>query len=52
MDEAFDRLLAVVRRGGADRETARVRLLELFETVGTSDPRVLTARRNLMAALF
>ena len=50
--EAFDRLLAVVRRGGADRETARVRLLELFETVGASDPRVLAARRNLMAALF
>jgi putative thioredoxin len=50
--EAFDRLLAVVRRGGPDRETARVRLLELFETVGASDPRVLAARRNLMAALF
>ena len=50
--EAFDRLLAVVRRGGADRETARVRLLELFETVGPTDPRVLAARRSLMAALF
>ena len=52
VEEAFDRLLAVVRRGGADREAARVRLLELFETVGAADPRVLAARRNLMAALF
>jgi putative thioredoxin len=51
--EAFDRLIAVVRRGaGPDRDTARVRLLELFETVGAADPRVLDARRNLMAALF
>ena len=52
VEQAFDRLLAVVRRGGADRETARVRLLELFETVGPTDPRVLAARRSLMAALF
>ncbi|GAA3554693.1 tetratricopeptide repeat protein [Microlunatus spumicola] len=52
VDEAFERLLGVVRRGGPDRETARVRLLELFETVGPTDPRVLAARRGLMAALF
>ena len=52
VEEAFDRMLAVVRRGGADREAARVRLLELFETVGAADPRVLAARRSLMAALF
>ena len=52
VEPAFDRLLAVVRRGGADRDPARVRLLELFETVGPSDPRVLAARRSLMAALF
>jgi putative thioredoxin len=52
VEEAFERLLAVVRRGGTDRDTARVRLLELFETVGASDPRVLAARRSLMAALF
>ena len=30
----------------------RVRLLELFETVGNADPRVLKARRDLMTALF
>lgn len=52
VEAAFERLLAVVRRGGADRDTARVRLLELFETVGPSDPRVLAARRGLMSALF
>jgi len=52
VEEAFDRLLAVVRRGGADRDPARVRLLELFETVGGTDPRVVAARRSLMAALF
>ncbi|MGI3780109.1 MAG: co-chaperone YbbN [Janthinobacterium lividum] len=52
VEAAFERLLAVVRRGGADRDPARVRLLELFETVGPSDPRVLAARRSLMAALF
>lgn len=53
VEAAFERLLAVVRRGaGPARDTARVRLLELFETVGPADPRVLAARRSLMAALF
>jgi putative thioredoxin len=50
---AFDRLIEVIRRSsGDDRNTARVRLLELFETLDASDPRVLKARRDLMAALF
>jgi putative thioredoxin len=53
VSEAFERLIGVVRRGaGPARDTARVRLLELFETVGAADPRVLKARRDLMAALF
>jgi putative thioredoxin len=52
-EAAFNRLIEVVRlNSGDDRNTARVRLLELFETLGTSDPRVLEARRDLMAALF
>jgi putative thioredoxin len=52
-EAAFNRLIEVVRlSSGDDRNTARVRLLELFETLGTSDPRVLEARRDLMAALF
>ena len=34
------------------RDGERVRLLELFETLGNADPRVLKARRDLMTALF
>ena len=53
VDEAFSRLLGVIRKGpGEDRNVARVRLLELFETLGNTDPRVLQARRDLMTALF
>ncbi len=49
----FDRLISVLRdTSGDDRERVRVRLLELFETVGASDPAVLKARRNLSTALF
>lgn len=52
-EAGFARLIELVRNTtGADRERVRVRLLELFETVGTSDPAVLKARRDLMAALF
>lgn len=52
-EEAFARLIGQVRsRTGDERDAARVRLLELFETVGNADPRVLTARRALMTALF
>ena len=52
-EAAFDRLIGVIgRSSGDDRNTARVRLLELFETLGNGDPRVLKARRDLMAALF
>jgi putative thioredoxin len=52
-EAAFTRLIGVIARSpGEDRNTARVRLLELFETLGNGDPRVLKARRDLMAALF
>jgi putative thioredoxin len=37
---------------GDDRNKVRVRLLELFETLGNTDDRVLKARRDLMTALF
>jgi putative thioredoxin len=37
---------------GEERNRVRVRLLELFETLGNSDERVLKARRDLMTALF
>jgi putative thioredoxin len=50
---AFKRLIAAIATtSGADRDALRVRLLELFETVGNSDPEVQKARRNLMSALF
>lgn len=52
-EEAFARLIGQVKsRTGGERDQARVRLLELFETVGNADPRVLKARRALMTALF
>lgn len=50
---AFSRLIDVVRRtSGDDREAARARLVELFEVIGSTDPRVLKARRELATALF
>lgn len=52
-EEAFARLIAVIRKtSGDERDAVRVRLLELFETLGNSDPRVQKARRDLMTALF
>jgi putative thioredoxin len=52
-EEAFARLIGQIRsRTGSERDELRVRLLELFETVGNADPRVLKARRELMTALF
>lgn len=53
VDAAFARLIASVRRVfGEDRERVRVRLVELFEVVGTGDPRVTKARGELASALF
>ena len=53
VDAAFARLVGLVRsRAGDERNAARVRLLELFETLGNADDRVLKGRRDLMAALF
>lgn len=53
VDEAFARLVGVVRRSaGPDRESARLRLLELFAVVGDTDPSVVRARRDLTSALY
>lgn len=50
---AFDRLIGQVRtRAGDERNTVRLRLLELFETQPPEDPALLKARRDLMSALF
>lgn len=53
VEDAFSRLVAFISRAaGEDREAARVRLLELFEVIGASDPRVSAARQQLARALF
>lgn len=53
VEDAFGRLIETVRRtAGDDRDAARRRLLELFEVVGSEDPRVVGARRALARALF
>ena len=53
VEAAFDRLIGLIKtKSGDERNQVRVRLLELFETVGNADPRVLKARRDLMTALF
>lgn len=52
-DQAFDRLIAAIRTAKGDaRNAVRLRLLELFETLEPTDPRVLKGRRDLMSALF
>lgn len=52
-EAAFFRLVDVVRRSAGDeREAVRVRLVELFDTVGPTDPAVLKFRRQLASALF
>ncbi|MFI8520416.1 tetratricopeptide repeat protein [Streptomyces sp. NPDC085481] len=53
VQDAFGRLIDAVRRtAGEDRDAARVRLLELFEVIGSDDPRVTAARQALASALF
>jgi putative thioredoxin len=53
VDDAFARLVDTVRRvSGDDRDEVRARLLELFEIVGSADPRVTKARSALASALF
>lgn len=53
VEDAFSRLVKLVARtAGDDRETVRARLVELFDIVGMSDPRVSKARSALARALF
>jgi putative thioredoxin len=53
IDEAFDRLLGVIRRtSGDERDKARVHLVGLFEIFPPRDPRVTKARSSLTALLF
>jgi putative thioredoxin len=53
VDEAFDRLLGLVRRtSGDERDKARTHLVGLFEVFPPRDPRVTKARGALSALLF
>ncbi|MFH8379736.1 tetratricopeptide repeat protein [Kitasatospora sp. NPDC018058] len=53
VEDAFGRLVDTVGRTfGEDRDTARLRLLELFEVIGAEDPRVVAARTALARVLF
>jgi putative thioredoxin len=53
MDDAFDRLLGVVRRtSGEDRDQARRHLIGLFDIFPPGDPRVAKARASLSTLLF
>ncbi|MFD7610843.1 tetratricopeptide repeat protein [Streptomyces sp. NPDC059828] len=53
VEDAFGRLVDTVSRtAGADRDTVRLHLLELFEVIGPDDPRVTAARTALARVLF
>lgn len=52
-EPAFERLLAIAAQGDADlKERVRLRMLELFEVVGRTEPAVMKARRRLSSVLF
>jgi putative thioredoxin len=52
-EEAFDRVLGVIKRtSGAERNTARLHLLDLFEVLPPNDDRVKKARTQLTLLLF
>jgi putative thioredoxin len=53
VEEAFDRLLGVVRRtSGEERDRARAHLVSLFDAFPPRDPRVAKARASLSSLLF
>ena len=52
-EKAFDRILAVIKRtSGAERNTARLHLLDLFEVLPPEDDRIKKARTQLTVLLF
>ena len=53
VEDDLGRIVAYIGRNfGPERETARIRLLELFDVVGIHDDRVAKARQNLARVLF
>lgn len=53
VEDAFSRLITFIgSSAGEEKESARARLVELFDVVGTTDPRVTRARSALARVLF
>lgn len=53
IEGAFTRVISVIRDSqGEDRAQARTRLLEYFDILGPTDPRVINGRTQLANALF
>jgi len=53
VEDAFDRLVGLVRRSAGDeRDAARQHLLGLFAAAGNEDARVITGRQKLASALY
>ena len=53
VEDAFDRLLTLfLAQDAAGRNVIRERILELFEVIGTEDPRVAPTRKRLTALLY
>ncbi|QRZ62286.1 tetratricopeptide repeat protein [Rothia sp. ZJ932] len=53
VEDAFNRLITLFKAVDAEQKnTVRERLLELFDVVGSDDPRVKKARADLMMAIF
>ncbi|MEC5178891.1 tetratricopeptide repeat protein [Arthrobacter sp. CG_A4] len=53
VEDGLGRIVAYIGRNfGPERETARIRLLELFDVVGIHDHRVAKARQNLARVLY
>lgn len=53
VEDALARLVGYIgTHFGPERDTVRVRLLELYDVVGVSDPRVSASRQALARALF
>lgn len=52
IEDAFLRLLDLFSSSPDDRAAIRERMLELFEVVGITDPRVIAARQRLASLLY
>lgn len=51
-EPALDRMLAIVVRGGAAREEARLAMVDIFDVLGNDHPLTQPYRRKLATALF